>query len=67
MLGETDPQPWLWEALLPDEAKRLPAELAKIAACLDDERFTAPWRALFSGIPSRLSSPTPPSKKSGPP
>jgi hypothetical protein len=27
VLRETDPQTTLWELLLPDEAKRLPAEL----------------------------------------
>jgi transposase, IS5 family len=47
VLRETDPQTTLWEALLPEEAKRLPAELAQVDAVLDDERFLAPWRALF--------------------
>jgi IS5 family transposase len=47
VLRESDPQPSWWEALLPDEAKRLPAELAQVDAYLDDERFIAPWRALF--------------------
>jgi hypothetical protein len=47
VLRETDPQPSLWEALLPEEAKWLPAELARIDAYLDDERFVAPWRTLF--------------------
>ena len=41
MLRETDPQPSLWEALLPEELRRLPAELARIDAYLDDERFIA--------------------------
>jgi transposase, IS5 family len=54
VLRESDPQPSLWEALLPDEAKRLPAELAKIDAYLDDERFIAPWRAL---VHQRLGRP----------
>ena len=40
MLGETDPQTTIWE--LPEEAKRLPAELARIDAYLDDERSMAP-------------------------
>jgi hypothetical protein len=31
VLRETDLQPSLWEALLADEAKRLPAELAKMS------------------------------------
>ena len=43
MLRETDPQAGLtlWEALLPEQARRLPAELAKIDTYLDDERFIA--------------------------
>jgi len=57
VLRETDPQPSLWEVLLPDEAKRLPAELARIDAYLDDERFVAPWRALFD---QRLGRPSVP-------
>jgi hypothetical protein len=47
VLRETDPQPSLWEALLPEELKRLPAELAQIDAYLDDERFIAPWGAVL--------------------
>ena len=43
------PQTTIWELLLPEEAKRLPAELARIDAYLDDERFIAPWRVLSSG------------------
>jgi hypothetical protein len=46
----------LWEALLPEEAKRLPAELAKIDGYLDDERFIGPWRAMFD---RRLDHPPP--------
>jgi IS5 family transposase len=57
VLRESDPQPSLWEALLPDEAKRLPAELAQVDAYLDDERFIAPWRALFH---QRLGRPSVP-------
>jgi IS5 family transposase len=57
VLPETDPQPSLWEALLPDQAKRLPAELARIDAYLDDECFVAPWRALFD---QRLGRPSVP-------
>jgi hypothetical protein len=55
VLRETDPQPSLWEALLPEQVRRLPAELARIDAYLDDECFVAPWRALFDqrlGCPS---------------
>jgi transposase, IS5 family len=57
VLRETDPQTTIWDVLLPDEAKRLPAELAEIDAYLDDERFIAPWRALFS---KRLGRPSVP-------
>src|SRR4029453_19096385 len=57
VLRETDPQPSLWEALLPEELKRLPAELAQVDAYLDDERFIAPWRALFGRRVGRPSGP----------
>src|SRR5919198_4931253 len=57
VLRETDPQATIWELLLPEEAKRLPAELARVDAYLDDERFIAPWRALFS---KRLGRPSVP-------
>jgi IS5 family transposase len=56
VLRETDPQTTIWE-LLPEEAKRLPTELAKIDAYLDDERFVAPWRALFDRRLGRPSVP----------
>jgi hypothetical protein len=32
VLRETDPQVALWEALLPEQAKRLPAELQAVDA-----------------------------------
>jgi len=57
VLRETDPQPSLWDALLPEQAKRLPAELAKIDAYLDDECFIAPWRTLFDRRLGRPSVP----------
>jgi len=57
VLRETDPQTTLWEALLPEEAKRLPAELVQVDGYLDDEWFIAPWRALFS---KRLGRPSVP-------
>ena len=55
VLRETDSQTTIWEALLLKEAKRLPAELAKVDAHLDNEQFIARGRALFSkclGCPS---------------
>jgi IS5 family transposase len=59
VLRETDPQAslTLWEALLPEQARRLPAELAAVDAYLDDERFLAPWRALFDRRLGRPSVP----------
>jgi IS5 family transposase len=57
VLRETDPQTTIWELLLPEEAKRLPAELARVDAYLDDERFVAPWRGLFSARLGRPSVP----------
>ena len=53
MLRETDPPTTIWEQLLPEEAKRLPAELQAVGAYLDDERFIAPWRGLFSACLGR--------------
>ena len=57
MLRETDPQTTLWDALLPEEAKRLPTELVQVDGYLDDERFLAPWRSLFSARLGRPSVP----------
>ena len=57
MLRETDPQTTIWELLLPQEAKRLPSELTQVDAYLDDERFIAPWRALFDRRLGRPSVP----------
>jgi transposase, IS5 family len=57
VLRETDPQTTIWELLLPEEAKRLPAELARVDAYLDDERFIAPWRGLFDRRLGRPSVP----------
>jgi IS5 family transposase len=57
VLRETEPQATLWDALLPEEARRLPAELQAVDAYLDDERFIAPWRALFDRRLGRPSVP----------
>ena len=57
MLRESDPQTTIWELLLPQEAKRLPAELVRVDAYLDDDRFIAPWRALFDRRLGRPSVP----------
>jgi transposase, IS5 family len=57
VLRETDPQTTIWELLLPEEAKRLPAELVRVDAYLDDECFIAPWRAMFDRRLGRPSVP----------
>jgi IS5 family transposase len=57
VLRESDPQTTIWELLLPEQARRLPAELAAVDAYLDDERFLAPWRGLFSARLGRPSVP----------
>ena len=53
------PPPPAWEVLLVPQARRLPVELARIDADLDDERFIAPWRALCSRRLGRPSVPVP--------
>jgi len=59
LLRTTTPPLSTWDDLLPDQAKRLPDELARIDTYLDDERFTAPWRAYFSARLGRPSVPVP--------
>ena len=59
LLRVTTPPLATWDALLPDQATRLPAELARIDAYLDDERFLAPWRAHFHARLGRPSVPIP--------
>jgi hypothetical protein len=48
VLRESDSQTTIWELLLPEEARRLPTELAQVDAYLDDECFIAPWRGLLT-------------------
>ncbi len=48
MLRTRNDQPTLWESVLPEELLRLPDELARVDALLDDERFFAPLRAYFT-------------------
>jgi transposase, IS5 family len=57
VLRETDSQTTIWELLLPEEARRLPTELVRVDAYLDDECFIAPWRALVDRRLGRLSVP----------
>ena len=59
MLCVAAPPPPAWEVLLPAQARCLPVELATIDAYLDDERFIAPWRAMFSLRLGRPSVPVP--------
>jgi IS5 family transposase len=57
MLRTVGDQPTLWESLLPPEALVMPAELVRVDALLDDERFFAPYRALFHASLGRPSIP----------
>jgi transposase, IS5 family len=59
LLRTSTPPLTTWDDLLPDQATRLPTELAKIDAYLDDERFITPWRAHFSATLGRPSVPVP--------
>jgi IS5 family transposase len=40
-------QPSLWESVLPPEVLRLPDELARVDALLDDPAFLAPFAPFF--------------------
>jgi transposase, IS5 family len=50
-------QPSLWESLLPEEVLRLPVELARVDALLDDPAFFAPFARFFSLTAGRPSIP----------
>ena len=43
MLRTVADQPSLWEAILPDELRQLPTELARIDVLLDDPAYFAPF------------------------
>ena len=47
MLRTRNVQPSLWESVLPEICLRLPAELERVDAWLDDERFFAPFVPFF--------------------
>jgi IS5 family transposase len=47
----------LWESLLPEEVLRLPAELARVDALLDDPVFFAPFARFFDPLIGRPSTP----------
>ena len=57
MLRTRNVQPSLWESVLPEVCLRLPAELERVDAWLDDERFFAPFRAHFDARLGRPSVP----------
>ena len=50
-------QPSLWESLLPEEVLRLPEELARVDALLDDPAFFAPFAPYFDPVIGRPSTP----------
>jgi len=50
-------QPSLWEAVLPEELRRLPAELAGVDVLLDDPVFFAPFLSFFDPRIGRPSTP----------
>jgi IS5 family transposase len=47
----------LWEAVLPPELRELPAELGKVDAILDDDRFLAPFRSRLTASVGRPTIP----------
>jgi IS5 family transposase len=57
MLRTRNVQPSLWESVLPEVCLRLPAELERVDAWLDDERFFAPFVPYFSARMGRPSIP----------
>jgi IS5 family transposase len=50
-------QPTLWEAILPNELRRLPEELARVDVLLDDPVFFAPFVPFFDPRLGRPSTP----------
>lgn len=57
MLRTRNVQPSLWESVLPQVCLRLPAELQRVDAWLDDERFFAAFLPYFSPRMGRPSIP----------
>jgi IS5 family transposase len=57
MLRTTNPQPSLWEAILPEVCLGLPAELARVDALLEDPAFLAPLTGHFDPRIGRPSVP----------
>jgi len=54
---KVDPQPTLWESLLPDEFRRLPPGLSAVDAILDDPVFFEPFISYFDPLYGRPSIP----------
>ena len=50
-------QPSLWESVLPEELRRLPEELARVDALLDDPAFFTPFVPFFDPRIGRPSTP----------
>ena len=57
MLRTVADQPTLWEAILPEELRRLPVELARVDALLDAPVFFAPFVPFFDPRMGRPSTP----------
>jgi transposase, IS5 family len=57
MLRTVADQPTLWEAILPEELRRLPVELARVDALLDDPLFFAPFGPFVDPRMGRPSTP----------
>jgi transposase, IS5 family len=57
MLRTVADQPSLWEAILPDELRRLPEELARVDGLLDAPAFFAPFVPFFDPRIGRPSTP----------
>ena len=57
MLRTRAPEVSLWEAVLPEEVLRLPEELARVDALLDDPVFFAPFAPFFDPRVGRPSTP----------
>ena len=57
MLRTVADQPTLWESILPAEVRRLPVELARVDALLDDPVFFEPFKPFFHARLGRPSTP----------
>jgi IS5 family transposase len=57
MLRTVADQPSLWEAILPEELRRLPLELSRVDALLDDPVFFTPFVPFFDPRLGRPSTP----------